>query len=277
MTVKWFFLGDSLYLGYDVRDKYVQYVNLVDRWDGVITTLNDRVIRGADRTLVGRRITFHVGAGGTGAAEDYLLALRDTLNGAKFALALKPSTVLDTTGTSGVDQGYTAEIKIDLTKLGYPHGLGDRVLWAGFDLLDGDSFTPSTLSYGTRTWFGREYENECCPAYVWMGGGGVAGAPIEDAIPLGFKVIGNSPNPFGAATQIRYALDRPSRLTIEVFDLGGRRVASRDLGLRTERVGQVPFEQAGLRTGLYLYRLQAVDPATGKVRAAGSGKMMHLE
>src|SRR5206468_5833561 len=45
-TVKWFFLNDSLYLGFDVRDEVVQYVNLIDRWDGFLVILNDRVFRG---------------------------------------------------------------------------------------------------------------------------------------------------------------------------------------------------------------------------------------
>ena len=275
-TVKWFFLGDSLYLGFDVRDEVVQYVNLTDRWDGFIVSLNDRVGRGIDRNLAGRRITFHVGPGGTGVAEDYLLALRDTLNGAKFALALKPNTTVDTVGID-VDEGYTAKIKIDLTKLGYPHGLGDRVLWAGFDLLDGDSYIPSTLSYGTRTWWGRQYENECCPAYVLMAGGNVSAVPGGDVRREGFELLGNSPNPFSRTTLIGFALDRPSRVLIDVFDLAGRRVASQDLGLKTERVGQIPFAQPGLRDGVYLYRLKAVDPSTGVTRAAGSGKMMVLQ
>lgn len=275
-TVKWFFVADSLYLGFDVRDGYVQFVNDFDRWDGFIVSLNDKVTRGIDHNLVGRRLTFHIGPGGTGVAEDYLLALRDTLNGAKFALALKPGTTVDTVG-SNVDAGYTAELVVDLTKIGYPHGLGDRVVWAGLDLLDGDSFPNFNLSYGSRTWWGREYENLCCPAYVWLGGGGVTGAPVADAVRSGFEVLGNAPNPFGASTVISFTLDRPSRVVMEVFDLGGRRVASRDLGLQKDRTGQIPFSQTGLKTGVYLYRLKAIDPATGVVHTSSAGKMMYLQ
>ena len=277
LTVKWYFLGDSLYLGYDVRDQYVQYVNLIDRYDGVITSINDRLIRTTDRALAGRRIGFHIGPGGTGVADDYLITLRDSLS-AKFALSLKSATTVDTTGND-TDQGYQAEIKIDLTKMGYPHGLGDRVLYAGFDLQDGDSFgVPATASYGTRTWFGREYQDECCPAYVYMGGGGVTGVVPEDGlIRSGFQLLGNAPNPFASSTLIRFALERPSRVSIEVFDLAGRKVSSHDFGLQAERVGQLPFSQTGLKAGLYLYRVKAVEPSTGKVSATGSGKMMVLQ
>ena len=271
-TVKWFFKSDSLYLGFDVRDGVVQDGPLFDRWDGFIVSINDRVGRWRDNNLAGRRITFHVGPGGTGVAEDYLLTLRDTLNGAKFALALKPMTTVDTLGQD-LDQGYTAELKIDLTKLGYPAGRGDGVLWAGFDLLDGDSFTPSTRSTGTRTWWGRQYENECCPAYVFMGTGSVD-VPIAGNASTPFALLGNSPNPFQASTRIRYVLDRPGVVSLEVFDLAGRRVSSRSLGMQSKHNGEFAFTDPRLRTGLYLYRLKAVDPATGAVRTSGAGKMM---
>ncbi len=56
---------------------------------------------------------------------------------------LKPGTTVDTTGLSP-DQGYTAELAFDLTKLGYPAGSGRRALFLGSELLDGDSFTPFT-------------------------------------------------------------------------------------------------------------------------------------
>ncbi len=276
MTVKWFFLNDSLYLGFDVRDQYVQSVNVIDRYDGVIATINDRLIRTADRALAGRRIGFHVGPGGVGIADDYMLAVRDSAVG-KFGFSLKAATTADTVGAD-VDQGYSAEVMINLTKIGYPHGLGDRVLYAGFNLFDGDSFGSFfTSSYATRTWFGREYQDECCPAYVYMGGSGTAGVTPDDGlVRTGFQLLGNSPNPFSSSTMIRFTLDRPSRVSIEVFDLAGRKVVSKDLGLQTERTGQIPFSQTGLKAGLYLYRVKAVEASNGRTSASGSGKMMVL-
>jgi hypothetical protein len=41
-------------------------------------------------------------------------------------------------------------------------------------------------------------------------------------------------------------------------------------------VGEVSFAPQGLRSGVYLYRLRAVDPLGGALRAAGSGRMMVL-
>ena len=47
--------------------------------------------------------------------------------------------------------------------------------------------------------------------------------------------------------------------------------------IRVSGCRQLPFSQAGLKAGLYLYRVQAVEPSTGKVSATGSGKMMVLQ
>ena len=51
-------------------------------------------------------------------------------------------------------------------------------------------------------------------------------------------------------------------------------VAGRSLGVKPAGVQQVPFTNPGLRTGLYLYRLRMLDPASREVRGAVAGKMM---
>ena len=166
-TVKVFFRGDNLYLGFDVRDQVVQYHPNFDRWDGFLVSLNEKVLRKVeDHNLQGRRLSFQVNANGTALAQNYLPTLIGA-GQAGVAIALKPNTTVDTLGATA-DQGYTAEMFVDLKGLGYPAGLGDGTLWLGIDLLDGDSFLPTTDSYGTRTWWFREHDEYCCPAWVYM-------------------------------------------------------------------------------------------------------------
>ena len=280
-TVKWFFKADTLYLGFDVRDQFVQYYSLFDRWDGFVVSIDDRAVRWRDRNLMGRNLAFQVGPTGQGIAAGYLIALRDTLHGAKFALALKPNTTVDTTGAD-LDEGYTAELAIDLTKLGYPPGRGDGLLFIGFDLLDGDSFIlDPTLSYATRTWFGREggtaEQQDCCLAWAYMDPAATVDAETAERPAVEFGVRGNYPNPARLTTMIRYALDAPAEVTLEVFDLQGRLVASRALGLHAPGPQQYAFTQPGLGTGVYLYRLKSVNPVTRATRTSGSGKMMFLK
>ncbi len=209
-------------------------------------------------------------------AADYLPFLRDTANAARFALALKPGTTVDTLGND-FDQGYTAELMIDLTKLGYPAGLGDRTLFLGIDYLDGDSFTPFNKSYGTRTWWGREYEHECCPVWAYLDPALTLTA-VDD--PAGaatrFALLGSYPNPARAATTLRFALPEPSRVSLEVFDAQGRRVAQRALGVMAAGIRTTTLATTGLPSGIYVYRLRMSDPVRGTVRALLSSKLMLL-
>ena len=76
--------------------------------------------------------------------------------------------------------------------------------------------------------------------------------------------LGNYPNPFNPATTIRFSLPRAQRVTLKVFDMIGREVAT----LLNDRLepGQfeVAFNAAGLSSGVYVYRLQAGDFGTAK-------------
>lgn len=270
-TVKWFFKGNLLYLGFDVDDKVVQNHPNIDRWDGFIVTLNEYSALGPDKNLLPRQITFRVGAGGAVQAEDFLPFLRDTAGGAQVALALKPGTTVDTVGTSP-DVGYTAELAIDLTKMGYPSGLGDGRIFLGINHLDGDSFTPFTDSYGTRTWWQREYGGEDGPVWGYLDPSlsvdvGDSPAPIAG----GIELLGAHPNPYTDQTSIRFRLDRPRTVALDVFDLHGRRVATQAYGLRTAGIQNVSFrrDRASMASGIYHYRLRLTDESGAATSLAG--------
>jgi hypothetical protein len=273
-TVKMFFKGDSLYFGFDVNDAAVQYYTLEDRWDGFRVSIQDRVARYIDRNLNSRPLTLIVGPTGQVQKMEYLPFLVDTAQGARVALQLKPGTTVDTLGND-VDAGYTAELMVDLTKLGYPAGLGDGGLWFGVTLYDGDSFTPYTDSYGTRVWFAREREHRCCPASAYLDPNSfVTAVEGPDGGPGPARLLGSFPNPFSNLTLVRFSLPAPSRVTLDVFDLQGRKVASRALGLQAAGVQQASFTRGRLGAGLYLYRLSLADPTTGAPQGALSGKML---
>jgi hypothetical protein len=277
-TVKYFFLGNWLYLGFDVHDRAVQYYSLEDRWDGLAVTLNEKTLRGADHQLQGRRLAFQVGPTGSAIAQYYLPYLRDTLGGALVQTALNPGTTVDTLSTTQ-DNGYTAELAVDLTKLGFPDGLGDGTLQMGITLYDGDSFIPYTDSYATRTWWFRQYEGENGPAWCYLDKNlGVAAVGDEKpALPLRFALLGNTPNPFSNGTVVRYALPEPSEVTLEVYDLSGRRLRVQHLGTLGAGEQRAVMRREDLRPGLYVYRLRFVRPDSGVQRALLSGKMMLID
>ncbi len=277
-TVKYFYKDDKLYLGFDVNDQVVQSHPNFDSWDGFIVGLDETGLDDIDHVLQTRRITFTVGPTGEALKQDYLPYLADTLHGAEVAMNLKPNTTVDTLGTD-IDEGYTAELMIDMTKLGYPAGLGDGIGYFSVDMLDGDSYTPYTFSYGTRTWYFREYDNSCCPARVYFDPNtsvvGIDGPSVS--VPGRVLLLGAAPNPFRALTTIQFRLPQASRLEMAVFDLNGRRVATRDLGLREAGPGTATFSGSELKPGMYLYRLQAADANSGRAIGSASGKMVLVD
>jgi hypothetical protein len=274
-TVKIFTQGDMLYLGFDVRDLVVQYHPDINRWDGFLVTLNDRGTRGPDQELLGRRLSFQVGPGGTPIPQDYLLYLV-SVDSAQVGIHLNPGTTVDTLGQSA-DNGYTAEVAIDLRALGYPSGLGDGALFLGVNLLDGDSFTPASDSYGTRTWWYREYEGDCCPVWAQMqAAGGQTGIDGGGKPAAGFILAGSYPNPARAQT-IQYSLPRPSRVVLQVFDIRGALVAERKLGRQDPGPQAVFFDGRDLGRGLYFYRLTMSSPETDAVQTRLTGRMILID
>ncbi len=278
-TVYYFFKGDWLYLGFDFRDIACQYFVLEDRWDGFDITILEKTARGPDHELQERRLACQLGPDGHALAQYYLPNLRDVLGGAQVQMQLKPGSTLDTLGQD-VDNGYQAELAIDLTKLGYPSGLGDGTLFLGIDILDGDSFTPFTDSYATRTWWFIERAGNNGPAWCYLDPTlqvtDVQGGPNPN-LPLKFALLGNYPNPFRMGTSIRYALPQASNVTLEVYDLQGRRVQSRVLGVQAAGEQRAVIRASELGNGLYVYRLTFTHPSTGAPLSALSGKMMLIQ
>ena len=246
---------------------------------GFIVTLSEYSAKGLDQQLLTRRLSFQVGPDGKALAQDYMPFLRDTLGGARLALKLKPGSTLDTLGLD-TDQGYQAELVIDMTKLGYPHGLGDGRLFFGITVLDGDSQVPFTDSYATRAWFFREYEGTDGPASGFFDASNqlqTTGVDNGSHAPPSFALLGNFPNPSRHASTVRYAMAEPGDVTIDVFDLQGRVVASKSLGTVAAGVREAALPSIGHGSGVYMYRLRVVDHVSGAKRAELSGKLMMLQ
>jgi hypothetical protein len=275
-TVKMFFRGNTFYMGFDVRDWVVQYHPSVDRWDGFMVLMNDVVQRYTDNNLLSRRLSFQVGSNGQALPQDYLLQLVNE-GGAQVALALKAGTTVDTLGLQQ-DTGYTAEVSVNLTKLGYPSGLGDGTLFLGLDLMDGDSFPNPADSYGTRTWWFRQYEYECCPIWAYLDPAFLVGVDEPSGpLPQKLVIIGAEPNPFQSGTQVQYSLGMAGRVSFDVFDIQGRLIEKRALGMQAPGIQSVWLDGSRRAAGVYHYRIRVEDPATGEVVSSAVGRVVKLK
>ncbi|MFN1835585.1 M12 family metallo-peptidase [Balneola sp. MJW-20] len=65
----------------------------------------------------------------------------------------------------------------------------------------------------------------------------------------------NFPNPFNPTTQISYSINEPQRVSIDVFDIQGRKVATLFDGFRNSGRYTATFDASGLASGVYIYRL----------------------
>lgn len=89
------------------------------------------------------------------------------------------------------------------------------------------------------------------------GEGQLVSSESEPDIPDSFKLSQNYPNPFNPTTLISYELPSESRVTLEVFDATGRRVAT--LVDKNKQAGkhETEFQATDLSSGVYIYRLEA--------------------
>ena len=74
-----------------------------------------------------------------------------------------------------------------------------------------------------------------------------------------FKLYQNYPNPFNPSTVISYQLPVSGEVTLKVYDVLGREVASLIDEYRNRGSYDVNFNAAGLTSGVYFYRIKSGD------------------
>lgn len=80
-----------------------------------------------------------------------------------------------------------------------------------------------------------------------------------DSHPVAFALRQNYPNPFNPSTTIKYELPRASHVTLTVYDVLGREVATLVNGVEQPGSKSVEFNAGNMASGVYFYRIQAGD------------------
>ncbi|MFW5973634.1 MAG: T9SS type A sorting domain-containing protein, partial [Bacteroidota bacterium] len=77
-----------------------------------------------------------------------------------------------------------------------------------------------------------------------------------DVLPTGITLDQNYPNPFNPSTTFEYTLDKAQHVSVKVFDMLGREVATLVDEVQSVNTYRVTFDASHLASGTYLYQLQ---------------------
>jgi hypothetical protein len=98
----------------------------------------------------------------------------------------------------------------------------------------------------------------------------------QNYIPFTLYLSNNYPNPFNPITTIEYGIPNYTNVKIEAYNVQGRRLKILVDAYKPAGTYKVIFDADGLASGVYLYRIQAVDPSTGSGQVFVDVKKMVL-
>jgi flagellar hook assembly protein FlgD/DNA/RNA endonuclease YhcR with UshA esterase domain len=87
--------------------------------------------------------------------------------------------------------------------------------------------------------------------------GTITGVGQFDQMPNDFALSQNYPNPFNPTTTIRFALPVEARITLRIYDLLGREIATLADGVREAGTFEAQWDGHGVASGMYIYRFEA--------------------
>ena len=79
----------------------------------------------------------------------------------------------------------------------------------------------------------------------------------DNNLPKSYSLGQNYPNPFNPATVIKFSVPRGQHVTLKVYDLLGREVATLVNEAKSAGTYTVEFDASQLTSGIYMYRIQA--------------------
>jgi len=98
----------------------------------------------------------------------------------------------------------------------------------------------------TDIWLAKDLFN---PVYVSV--------KDENIEPKSYKLMQNYPNPFNPSTTIQYSIQKESFITLKVYDVLGKQIATLVSERKAAGNYSVDFNSSNLPSGVYFYRMQA--------------------
>jgi hypothetical protein len=141
---------------------------------------------------------------------------------------------------------------------------------AGFDpaAMEGPTYTTTEVDFSDNDVSTGETYYYRIAAVDFAGNSSAASSEVaavftilagEGGVPTVFRLRQNYPNPFNPGTIIRYDLPQQSRVSIEVFNIKGQKVATLLNGVKPAGFHSIEWNASNFATGLYFYRITAGD------------------
>ncbi len=142
---------------------------------------------------------------------------------------------------------------------------------------DGDGFYTAyiTFDYFSTNWRGNlDSTQSGDPDYAWgvavfsqaaefLEWGGYSAIETDPEIsPRAFRLAQNYPNPFNPTTTIEYSIPNKAKVTLKIFDIRGREVATLVDNNKLAGKHKVNFDASIFASGVYFYQLTTSDNQT---------------
>ncbi|MBA4407094.1 hypothetical protein C0389_07465 [bacterium] len=153
--------------------------------------------------------------------------------------------------------------------------------YTDYDYVATDGYTHDLLWYDVRAYYSTEgkYSDEDYQAVFGQENVSIQEdkliATLSNELPAEYS-ISNYPNPFNPTTTISYQLPENSFVTIKVYDMLGKEIATLVNGNRTAGYHKVTFDASRLTSGVYIYTINAGNPSAGSGRGFIQSKKMLL-
>ncbi len=145
-------------------------------------------------------------------------------------------------------------------------GRSSLVVAAGGSDTVGVFYLPAVAGYDSAT-LTIAADDPSSPHAILVVGRSVQNVGVEGRVPQAFALWQNRPNPFTGRTQIRYALPVGARVSLEVFNVKGERVATLvdqeqgpgeySVGFGAGAAASSGARRGALASGIYFYRFRA--------------------
>ncbi|MEO8168086.1 MAG: T9SS type A sorting domain-containing protein, partial [bacterium] len=277
--VKMFFKGDKLYIGADIQDQALSSFKSDEFFDGLQISMSipSDSLRDPNAAVMGfRRYGFAVDSLSKGGSSRQWDATDSALGIRAISYGLKTHGTID--NRNDIDTGFTVELAIDLTKLGYAPGLTNKVVGLGVNYHDYD-VTPTDTS-GYRVWWFREWPWTSTPAFVLLDNSNlVTGVGDQENLPVAneFRLLGNYPNPFNPSTKIQFSVPGAGTAIVKVYDVLGKLVNVSELPVQAAGAQEKAFSAANLASGVYFYRVEFKAEGKGTIQISNTQKMVLMK